>query len=75
MTDFYQYLKNVGIEFDVLNLGGGFGIYYAEGDEKKSCNEYADYIKNIATRKRHKLRGDSCTYVRAHNHANGLQNT
>ena len=48
MTDFYQHLKNIGIEFDVLNLGGGFGIYYAEGDEKKSCAEYADYIKNIA---------------------------
>ena len=49
MTDFYQHLKNsCGIEFDVLNLGGGFGIYYAEGDSKKSCLEYAEYVKKIA---------------------------
>ncbi len=49
MTDFYKLLKDKhGVEFSVLNLGGGFGIYYAEGDGKKSCNEYADYIKNIA---------------------------
>ncbi len=50
MTDFYKLLKDkYSIEFDVLNLGGGFGIYYAEGDSKKSCDEYADYIKNICS--------------------------
>lgn len=49
MTDFYAYVKNnIKIEFDVLNLGGGFGIWYSEGDSKKSCNEYANYIKNIS---------------------------
>lgn len=49
MTDFYKSLKEKhAIEFDVLNLGGGFGIYYSEGDGKKSCGEYAEYIKNIA---------------------------
>ncbi len=49
MTSFYQKLKkDFGYEFDVLNLGGGFGIYYSEGDEKKSCEEYAEYIKNIS---------------------------
>lgn len=49
MTDFYKHLKETSkIEFDVLNLGGGFGIYYAEGDVKKSCRDYASYIKNIS---------------------------
>lgn len=49
MTDFYKKLKcEFGFEFDVLNLGGGFGIYYAGDDAKKSVNDYADYIKNIA---------------------------
>lgn len=50
MTDFYQELKNdLHIEFDVLNLGGGFGIYYSEGDSKKTCEQYADYIKVISS--------------------------
>ncbi len=48
MTDFYRYLKDeLGIEFSVLNLGGGFGIYYAEGDLKLSVSDYAEYVKAI----------------------------
>ena len=49
MTDFYKMLKDRhGIEFPVLNLGGGFGIWYADGDAKKKLNDYAEYIKIIA---------------------------
>ena len=49
MTDFYKKLKlDYGYEFSVLNLGGGFGIYYAGDDAKKSSKEYAEYIKLIA---------------------------
>ncbi len=49
MTDFYKMLKDdKGIEFSLLNLGGGFGIWYADGDAKKSVNDYADYIKIIS---------------------------
>ena len=49
MTDFYKDLKDKhGIDFDVLNLGGGFGVWYAEGDSKKSCKEYASYVENIS---------------------------
>ncbi len=49
MTDFYKYLKEQrGIEFEVLNLGGGFGIWYSDGDAKKSCDGYAEYIKRIS---------------------------
>ncbi len=48
MTDFYSKIKdNYAYEFDVLNLGGGFGIWYSEGDSSKTCEEYSDYIKNI----------------------------
>ncbi len=49
MTDFYKKIKDeLGIEFDVINLGGGFGIWYSEGDAKRNCNDYAEYVKNIA---------------------------
>lgn len=49
MTDFYKYLKEQrNIEFEVLNLGGGFGIWYSDGDAKKSCDGYAEYIKRIS---------------------------
>ncbi|MBR2498293.1 MAG: diaminopimelate decarboxylase [Clostridia bacterium] len=48
MTDFYQKLKeHFNIEFNVLNLGGGFGIWYSDGDKAKTCDEYASYIKII----------------------------
>ena len=50
MTDFYKLLKDKhGIIFDTLNLGGGFGIWYADGDAKKSVIDYAGYIKIIAS--------------------------
>ncbi len=49
MTDFYKRLKDIyGYEFDVINLGGGIGVWYADGDEKKSCDEYAEYVKVIS---------------------------
>ncbi len=49
MTDFYKFLKDkYAIDFDVLNMGGGFGIFYTDGDAKKSYNEYAEYIKTIS---------------------------
>ena len=48
MTDYYKQIKDeLNYEFDTLNMGGGFGIWYAEGDAKKTCNQYAEYIKNI----------------------------
>ena len=49
MTDFYKQIKvDLNYEFDVLNLGGGFGIWYSGDDAKKSYTEYAEYVKNIA---------------------------
>lgn len=49
MTDFYKEIYDkLCYEFDVINLGGGFGIWYSDGDLKKSCEEYAVYVKKIA---------------------------
>ena len=50
MTDFYKKLSDEkGIAFDILNLGGGFGIWYTDSDRKLSCSQYADYIKDISS--------------------------
>ncbi len=48
LTDFALSLKNGGIEVDVFNLGGGFGIYYTDENPKFTPNRYAYTIKNIA---------------------------
>ncbi len=48
MTDFYKIVKEkFNYEFNALNLGGGFGIWYADGDAVKTCSDYANYIKII----------------------------
>ena len=49
MTDFYRKVKEqIGYEFDVLNLGGGFGIWYTDADEKLNSNDYSNYVKIIS---------------------------
>lgn len=46
MLDFYKAIKDeIGLEFDELNLGGGFGIKYLESDCHKP---YAEYMKNVS---------------------------
>lgn len=47
-ADFMLKLKEEGIKVDVLDLGGGFGIYYTEEDPKFTAKRYAYTIKNIA---------------------------
>lgn len=48
MTDFYKLIKEqFGYEFDLLDLGGGFGIYYSGDDLKLKISDYADYVKTI----------------------------
>jgi len=48
MTDFYKYiLDKLGVTFSVLDLGGGFGIWYNEDDKKFTLSDYADYIAKI----------------------------
>ena len=48
MTNYYKYLfDNFGYELDILNLGGGFGIYYSEDDKKITLSDYKDAVKLI----------------------------
>lgn len=36
--------EETGLAIEELNLGGGFGIYYSEGDEPASIEEFADLV-------------------------------
>ncbi|MBO4251486.1 MAG: diaminopimelate decarboxylase [Clostridia bacterium] len=48
MTDYYKKVCEVfGAKLSVLDLGGGFGIYYTDADPKFKYVDYADYIKAI----------------------------
>lgn len=48
MLAFMSQMKSAhGFEADVLNLGGGYGIWYADGDAKISKDGYADYLRAI----------------------------
>lgn len=48
MTDFYKEIKEkLSYEFDALNMGGGYGIYYTEEDVKLTPNDYAEYVQKL----------------------------
>ena len=48
MVNFYSKIKDeLSLEFDVLDLGGGFGIYYSDDDKKMSLDCYCDFIETI----------------------------
>lgn len=50
MTDFYKMIKDeLNYEFDTLNLGGGFGIYYSGDDKKVQPSDYYDSVKTISS--------------------------
>ena len=40
-------LEKHGLQTDVLNLGGGYGIWYTDEDAKISCEGYADYLRAV----------------------------
>lgn len=47
-TDYIAALKNeYGIEIEELNIGGGFGVYYVDGDPKYDVEEYCNYLRII----------------------------
>jgi len=54
MTNYIKEIVEAGISVDTLNLGGGFGIYYAEGDtpvDLKSClREMVKVIEDISAK-------------------------
>lgn len=48
MMEFYRSILDLfSVEPNILDLGGGFGIWYAEGDKKLTYNDYADFVKLI----------------------------
>lgn len=49
MTAFYSEIKNsLGIEFSVINLGGGIGIWYSDDDKKMTYSDYDNFVKVIS---------------------------
>lgn len=52
MMDFAaRVLQITGKAVEELDLGGGFGIYYAAGDQPKPPQEYAQAIRRVVTEK------------------------
>ncbi len=48
MIEFYKRVKaETGAEFNVLDVGGGFGIYYTGEDKKMSLEDYKSFISTI----------------------------
>ena len=47
MTDFMVKLKDNGIECDILDFGGGFGIYYTNEDPKFTPKMYAEQLGRV----------------------------
>lgn len=56
MLNLYKQVKDeIGIEFEELNLGGGFGIKYLESDSPKPYGEYMKKVSRIVHEHSEKL--------------------
>lgn len=48
VMDFMANIKQkTGFEADMLNIGGGFGVWYNDEDPKLKVSDYADYLKTL----------------------------
>ncbi|MDE7084108.1 MAG: diaminopimelate decarboxylase, partial [Clostridia bacterium] len=48
MLEFMEHVKaNAGYEAEILNMGGGFGIYYTDEDHKFTVKDYAEYLLTL----------------------------
>ncbi len=48
MMSFARDMKGeLGFEAEVLNIGGGFGVWYNEKDVKLKISDYSDYLKTL----------------------------
>lgn len=57
MLDLYKQIKDeLGIEFEELNLGGGFGIKYLESDSPKPYGDYMAKVSKVVHERCEKLR-------------------
>ncbi len=43
-------MKSKGIKFDIVDLGGGYGVYYTDKDPKFTPKRYSYILKNIVTK-------------------------
>lgn len=42
--------QKLNFETSILNMGGGFGVYYSDSDCKLTLSDYTDYITTIANK-------------------------
>lgn len=48
MLNFIAVVKNkLGFEAEILNMGGGFGIYYTDDDPKFTVGDYSEYLLSL----------------------------
>lgn len=50
VTDFIRYANSKGIDIPVLDMGGGYGIYYTDDDPKFTPKRYAYTLENICNK-------------------------
>lgn len=51
MMSFVQVVKNnLGADVKILNMGGGFGVYYTDDDPKYTFENYAEYVSLIISK-------------------------
>lgn len=51
--------KELGFEASIINLGGGFGVWYADDDPKLKLNDYNDYLKAVISAVKRKVKEHS----------------
>ncbi|MBQ3597042.1 MAG: diaminopimelate decarboxylase [Clostridia bacterium] len=56
MTDYYKKCNDeFNVKFSVLDVGGGFGIYYSHPDPKMTYNDYTNYVDVICNTLKRKV--------------------
>ena len=48
--------KELGFEASIINLVGGFGVWYADDDPKLKLNDYNDYLKAVISAVKRKVK-------------------
>ena len=51
--------KELGFEASIINLGGGFGVWYTDDDPKLKLNDYNDYLKAVISAVKRKVKEHS----------------
>ncbi len=51
--------KELGFEASIINLGGGFGVWYTDDDPKLKLKDYNDYLKAVISAVKRKVKEHS----------------